>query len=71
MIYQCNSCLQAASHESEGYPCDLSNHQDRVRTSYYEEKMTAVKHPYLHINGQDYDQATLSGKRQCVITLIT
>jgi len=49
---------KSASHEGEGYPCDLSNHQERTRSTYYEEK---VKHPYLHINGQEYDQATLSG----------
>ena len=61
---------KASSHEPEaGYPCDLSNHQERGRGggggggSYYEEKM--AKHPYLHINGQDYDQAaTLSGLMQ-------
>lgn len=50
---------KATNHEPEGYPCDLSNHQDRSRNTYYEEKM--AKHPYLHINGQEYDQATLSG----------
>ena len=45
----------------EGYPCDLSNHQDRPapagsRSAYYEEKMGGGKHPYLHLNGQDFDQ---------------
>jgi len=53
---------KATSHEAEGFPCDLSNHQagDRGRNTYYEaEKM--AKHPYIQINGQEYEQATLSG----------